>query len=467
MDALFLILGIIITAIPAIILLVKNQQEKNQLTFKFDQERKNFTEKNGKQEAMISTLKVESETTSNILDGKIKEVEMLTQDLEKRKEIISDHTARIAQLQAVNDAQKEKLENQKKEMEEIGKKFNLEFQNIANRIMEEKSMRFTSQNRDNLQQILEPLGKNIDSFRQKVEEAYNRESKERFSLGKEVQRLMELNQKVSEEANNLASALKGNYKVQGDWGEMILYNILEQSGLQEGREYFSQEYLKDEKGNYLKGEGGGRMRPDAVIQYPDQRKVIIDSKVSLVAYNEYCNADTAQQQEIALTKHMKAIHDHIDRLSSTGYSDGQDSLDFVMMFIPVEPAFLAALQKDSSLWNYAYKKKILLISPTNLVAILKLIDDLWKREYQNQNAIKIAERGAALYDKFTGFVESLQNVGNSIEKAKESYDKAFNQLSSGRGNLVKQAESLKELGVNAKKKLPTQIVDKALGEENK
>ena len=355
-----------------------------------------------------------------------------------------------------NEILQSKLDDQKNEIEVIRKQFNLEFENIASKILEEKTQKFTQLNRDNLDSVLKPLGENLKEFRKKVEEVYDKESKERFSLGKEVERLVHLNQKISEDANNLTKALKGDSKIQGDWGQMILENILEKSGLVKDREYFTQEFLKDEQGNPLKNEEGNKMQPDIIVAYPDKRQIIIDSKVSLTAYTRYAQTEDTEIQKTEINNHIKSVRKHIDELSRKNYQDFASSLDFVMMFIPNEPAYLLAIQRDSDLWNYAYNKRILLISPTNLIASLKLVADLWKREYQNQNAQQIAERGAILYDKFAGFVENMTAIGVNLDKAQKSYSEAYNQLKEGKGNLMSQAEKLKELGVKSKKSIKNQ-----------
>jgi DNA recombination protein RmuC len=354
---------------------------------------------------------------------------------------------------------KEKLETQKQELEEIGQKFSKEFQLLAEEILEQKSKKFSEQNHANLKIILDPLGKNIDEFKRKVEETYDKESKERFSLSEKVKELSELNQKISQEAHNLTQALKGSVKQQGNWGEMLLESILQNSGLRRDYEYQVQTFIRDESGETMKDDEGRKLQPDVIVNLPDERQIIIDSKVSLIAYDRYVAAEDKQQQSIALADHVRSIKAHIDGLSSKNYQSHVKSLDFVMLFVPIEPAYMIAMQHDTALWEYAYKKRILLISPTNLIAALKLVSDLWQREQQNKNAMKIAERGAQLYEKFVSFVESLEDIGKKIDGAQKSYGQAMSQLSTGRGNLIRQVEMLNELGVKAQKSIPSHLLD--------
>lgn len=410
----------------------------------------------------LASARANLEATNNNLTKKNEEFEVLKEELNLVKSDLNDKNQQLATSKASNIALNHNLETQKKEIEELGKKFNTEFELIANKILETKSEKFTELNKTNLKTLLEPLGQNITEFKKQVNDVYNTEAKERFSLGEKVKELAELNQVISEEAKNLTKALKGEAKTQGNWGEMILESILERSGLRKNEQYFMEHELKDENGNAILSDSEGKkMRPDTVIKYPDNRNVILDSKVSLNAFTRMIASVDVTEQEKELKAHIAAVKTHIITLSTKGYDDYDKALDFVMMFIPSEPAYIAALQGDPDLWNFAYDKRILLISPTNLITSLKLIVDLWKREYQNQNAIEIAERGAKLYDKFVGFVTNLEAVGTAIDKAQDKYNDAYKQLSTGNDNLVNQATKLKNLGIKNKKELSAELVKSA------
>ncbi|HFK5511362.1 TPA: DNA recombination protein RmuC [Elizabethkingia anophelis] len=368
--------------------------------------------------------------------------------------------AKNSELSAINESLQKSLETQKEEITKIQEEAKLQFENLANKILEEKTEKFTTLNQNSLKTILEPFQDKIAELKNRVNEAYEKENKERFSLAEKVRELAELNQQISEDAKKLTRALKGESKTQGNWGEMILESILEKSGLVKGREYYLEHELRDENNKAIYSEfSGKKMRPDAVVKYPDERNVIIDSKVSLTAFTELVDETDSEIYTIKLNQHLLSIKNHIQQLSQKAYDDYGKSLDFVMMFIPSEPAYIAAMQADQNLWNYAYERRILLLNPSNLITSLKLIADLWKREYQNRNTMEIAERGAKLYDKFVGFVENLEKVGKGLDQAKNAYTDAYKQLSTGNDNLVIQTQKLRALGIKSKKELPQSLIE--------
>lgn len=388
----------------------------------------------------------------------------LQDQLELQKTSMQQQAAQLAQLneknqqlhadnsewKANNAALKDRLATQKEEIIELQQTAHLQFEKIAQQIFEDKSGKFTEANKANIEALLKPLGENIDLFKKKVEETYDKESKQRFSLEEKVKELVEQTNKVSSEANNLASALKGQSKKQGNWGEVILESILQQSGLVKNREYFLQQTIKDEAGRSL--------RPDVLVKLPDNRIIIIDSKVSLVAYDRFSAADNAEQQAIHLAEHLKSVYTHIDELSSKQYDNLDAALDFTMMFVPIEPAYLVSIQADQDLWAYAYAKRVLLVSPTNLIACLKLMADLWKREMQSKNALEIVKRGELLYEKIVSFVGTLEELGRQINKTQQSYTTAIGQLNTGNGHLIGQALKLKNLGLKSSKEIPPALL---------
>ncbi|WP_333852221.1 DNA recombination protein RmuC [Epilithonimonas sp.] len=409
---------------------------------------------------------IRSQENENHYQQKIEEVKLSNSNLTNEISIIQRSKEELlftnAELNAHYKNLQDQLENQKDEFLKLQETTRLQFEKTANQILEEKSKKFTQLNQNQLKTILEPFQEKINELKNTVNETYDKEAKERFSLGEKVRELKDLNQQISEDAKQLTRALKGESKTQGNWGEMILESILEKSGLRKNQEYFLEHELRDENNKAIFSEfSGKKMRPDAVVKYPDNRNVIIDSKVSLTAFVEMTDETNSELFTQKQNLHLQSVKNHINQLSQKAYDDFDKSLDFVMMFIPSEAAYIAALQADPNLWNFAYDKRILLLSPTNLITSLKLVQDLWKREHQNRNAMEIADRGAKLYDKFVGFVENLERVGKNIDQAKNSYNDAFKQLSSGNDNLIIQTQKLKNLGIKNKKNLP-----QSLGEED-
>lgn len=409
------------------------------------------------------TVEIESQSkmiqsNEQFLNDKNKE---LNHQLEQKEEQILDLTSKLSSKSSDLFHLKEKLNEQKQDLEQLQDKFRIEFKNLANEILEEKSQKFTQQNRTNLYELLKPLGEKIKDFEKKVEDTYDKESKLRFSLKEEIKRLEELNQQVSKDTVNLTKALKGDSKIQGNWGEVVLENILEKSGLVKDREYFVQSSFTSDTGK--------RMQPDVIVTYPGKRNVVIDSKVSLTAYERFASADDDEKQEKAYKEHIVSLKSHINELSLKNYQDlyQLNSLDFVMMFLPLEPAYLLAVQRDPDLWSYAYDKRILLISPTNLIAALKMVESLWRQEYQGQNVQEIARQSGDLYDKFKGLVDDLIDIGNKLRMTQKSYESSMNKLTTGKGNLISRVERIKKLGAKTSKSIPEKLLERLEEDENK
>lgn len=386
-----------------------------------------------------------------------------TNQIEELTTKLTNLTSQVSELTANNKALNDKLTSQKTEVEELQKTAHLQFEKIANKLFEEKSEKFTATNKSNIETLLNPLKEDINKFKEKVEATHTEETKQRTSLEERIKGLIEQTNKVSTEANNLATALKGKAQKRGNWGEMILERILESSGLTKDREYFVQQSIKDDEGK--------TQRLDVRVNLPDSRVIIIDSKVSLIAYDNYSASEDSEEQKRFLAEHISATKLHIDQLSEKKYDNIETSLDFTMMFVPIEPAYLLAIQGDTDLWSYAYSKRILLVSPTTLIACLKLFSDLWRREWQNKNAMDIVKRGELLYEKFVGFTENFEEIGKKLNSTQKAYDDALGQLKTGRGNVISQAIQLKNLGLKSDKKvsdrlLPLNIDDTEIENEN-
>lgn len=345
----------------------------------------------------------------------------------------------------------QKINEQEKNITRIQDKFSVEFKNLANEILEEKTKKFTEQNKDNLDEILKPLNEKIKDFEKKVDDTYEKGLKDQTNLQAELKKLHELNYKISEEANNLTRALKGDVKKMGNWGEVILERILERSGLTKGIEYETQYQTTNIEGK--------KIQPDVIIHLPDKKHIIVDAKVSLLAYESYINSDINEEKEKYSKAHIKSIRNHIKELSDKHYESSADlnTPDFVLLFIPIEASFSFAVQSDQEMFNYAWSFKIVIVSPSTLLATLLTISSIWKQKNQTKNALEIADQSGKLLEKFYGFVEDLKKLGKKLAEAQSSYDDSWKKLKSGPGNLIKKSEDIKKLGIVTKKSLPDEL----------
>ncbi|WP_420848454.1 DNA recombination protein RmuC [Phytopseudomonas seleniipraecipitans] len=399
-----------------------------------------------------------------------RETHLLQNDLQLAREDIKDgHTLREqreaelrrldserAGLAAELHEQQEHHQQRLEDLQGARDALRAQFAELAGKIFDEREQRFSETSQQRLGQLLDPLKERIQSFEKRVEESYQQEARERFSLGKELERLQGLNQRLSEEAMNLTQALKGQ-KTQGNWGELVLERVLEHAGLQKGREYHTQVSLKSADGE--------RFQPDVLIQLPGEKQVVVDAKVSLTAYQQSVAATDEPTRQLALKQHVLSLRSHLKGLSLKDYQhlDGLHSLDFVLLFVPIEAAFAAALQADPGLFQEAFDQHIVIVSPTTLLATLRVIDSLWRQERQSQNAREIAERAGALYDKFVAFIQDLDEVGMRLQQLDKAYAGARNKLVDGRGNLISRAENIKLLGARASKSLPPELLERAAG----
>jgi len=449
MEILFLAIGLIIGGFAAFFIFKYKFKSEKGLSIE-DAEILN------KQLAEQRDEKIKAESLNGILKQNLDSKE---KELREKADIINQIMSDSARLETNNNNLIQKLDEQKAELENLQEKFTKEFENLANKIFEEKSSKFTNQNKENLIDILKPLQEKIKDFETKVNDTHISETNQRSILTTEIKNLYELNKKMTEDANNLTKALKGDSKTQGNWGEFMLESILEKSGLQKGVQYVTQQSHTNEDGS--------RQKPDVLIHLPEERHIIIDSKVSLKDYEAYCSADTDEERVIPLKRHIDSIKNHIKELSIKKYQTLYDltSLDYVIMFIPIEPAYSLAAQNELGIWNEAFDKNIVLTTPPILLATLRTIANIWKQNNQNKNAIEIAKQSGALYDKFVGFIDDLVKVGNQMDSAKNTYSEAMKKLSEGTGNIVRRIENIKKLGANASKQIPRNILDRAGVEE--
>ena len=394
---------------------------------RFEMEKKLFDEK-------LSTVKEEK----SLLETKL--------DEERKKS--GELSNKFIRAEENNKNLSEKLEIQKSEIEELQKKFTTEFENIANKILKQNTIDFASSNQKNIGDLLNPLKEKIDVFEKKVQETYDKELRDNISLKEEVKKLFDLNQKISQEANNLTKALKSDTKKQGNWGEIILERVLERSGLVKGQEYEVQSSVRNEQGDMI--------RPDVVVNLPESKHIVIDSKVSLIAYDSFVNSEDPIAKEKFLKQHIFSIKNHIKELSDKNYQNATlfDSPDFVLLFMPIESAFSLAIQQDVDLFNFAWEKKIVIVSPSTLLATLRTVSSIWKHEKQTKNALEIARQSGSLYDKFVNFLSDLEKIGSQLDTVQKTYKEAHKKISSGSGNLITKTQRIKELGAKTSKSIP-------------
>nr|WP_240043019.1 DNA recombination protein RmuC [Photorhabdus luminescens] len=383
------------------------------------------------------------------------ECEQLNQELRTQREVNSVQESELREVTTRLEESRLAAEEKQRLLINSELRLNTQFENLANRIFEQTGHRTDEQNRQSLNTLLAPFREQLDGLHRQVQESFGQEARERHTLEHEIRNLQQLNAQMAQEAINLTNALKGNNKIQGDWGEVVLSRILEASGLREGHEFCTQVNIKVE--------GNRRFQPDVIVHLPQGKDVVIDAKMSLVAYERYFNSGDRHQQELALQEHIDSIKGHIRGLSRKDYQQlpGLKSLDYVLMFIPVEPAYLVALNRAPELLDEALKHNIMLVSPSTLLVAVRTINNLWRYEYQSQNARLIADKAARMYDKMRLFVEDMQGLGQSLDKAQLNYRQAMKKLAEGRGNLISQAESFRNLGVEVKRPIDPELVDKA------
>jgi len=452
------VVGLFVGSIVSYIVYSSKLKFMQEHSTKLSDEIKEFKEAGKIKESKYETLREENLGIQTALSGIEVERDMFKSQLltlnsvnEKYASTLSELAESRVRLEEERSQNSEKLELLSKAEEEM----KLQFSKLANEIFEQKSKVHAEQNRLQLDTILKPFKEQVDSFGKKIEANYITETKERHLLKDQIVQLRSLNEKLSDDANNLTNALKGENKTQGNWGELILEKILENSGLREGHEYETQGAYRDEEGKLFK--------PDVLVHLPDEKDIVVDSKVSLVAYERYMNAEDDESRQIARREHILSVRSHIKGLSEKKYEEltGLRSLDFVLLFMPIESAYMLALEEDSNFFNETIKQNIMVVGPSTLLVTLRTIEYIWRNERQEQNAQEIAKKAADLYDKFVGFVDDMQGIGKQISKTQESYDAAMNKLSTGKGNLVKRTEDMQKLGLKTKKKIDAKLLEKA------
>ena len=451
MEILYIILAFILGAVLAYFILKSSSVSRKS----YEELQQNFNQK----EADFNKIIAEISAQNKAQIQKIAEQQELNERQNSEiKDLQNDKNQLIglkSQLAAQNESLQQLLDSQKEEIVKIQEEAKLQFENLANKILEEKTLKFTEQNQQNLKNILNPLQEKITDFEKKVENTHKESIDYHAALRQQILGLKEMNLQMSKETLNLTKALKGDSKIQGNWGELVLERVLEKSGLEKGREYEIQKSFTTEEGN--------RVQPDVIINLPDGKKMIVDSKVSLTTYEKYINEEDDEQKNSFLKEHVNSLKRHVEQLGSKNYQHlyQMESPDFVLLFIPIEPAFAIALNEDTQLYNKAFERNIVIVTPSTLLATLRTIDSMWTNQKQQENAYEIARQAGALYDKFDGFVTDLVKIGKKMDEAKTEYEGAMNKLVDGKGNLITSVQKLKIMGAKAKKSLPDAILNRA------
>ncbi|MFN8365198.1 MAG: DNA recombination protein RmuC [Cloacibacterium normanense] len=451
MEILYIILAFILGAVLAYFILKSSSVSRKS----YEELQQNFNQKEADFNKIIAEISAENKAQIQ----KIAEQQELNERQNSEiKDLQNDKNQLIglkSQLAAQNESLQQLLDSQKEEIVKIQEEAKLQFENLANKILEEKTLKFTEQNQQNLKNILNPLQEKITDFEKKVENTHKESIDYHAALRQQILGLKEMNLQMSKETLNLTKALKGDSKIQGNWGELVLERVLEKSGLEKGREYEIQKSFTTEEGN--------RVQPDVIINLPDGKKMIVDSKVSLTAYEKYINEEDDEQKSSFLKEHVNSLKRHVEQLGSKNYQHlyQMESPDFVLLFIPIEPAFAIALNEDTQLYNKAFERNIVIVTPSTLLATLRTIDSMWTNQKQQENAYEIARQAGALYDKFDGFVTDLVKIGKKMDEAKTEYEGAMNKLVDGKGNLITSVQKLKIMGAKAKKSLPDAILNRA------
>ena len=451
MEIIYIILAFILGVVLAYFILKSSSVSRKS----YEELQQNFNQKEADFNKIIAEISAENKAQ---LQKIAEQQELNERQNSEIKDLQNDKNQLIglkSQLAAQNESLQQLLDSQKEEIVKIQEEAKLQFENLANKILEEKTLKFTEQNQQNLKNILNPLQEKITDFEKKVENTHKESIDYHAALRQQILGLKEMNLQMSKETLNLTKALKGDSKIQGNWGELVLERVLEKSGLEKGREYEIQKSFTTEEGN--------RVQPDVIINLPDGKKMIVDSKVSLTAYEKYINEEDDEQKNSFLKEHVNSLKRHVEQLGSKNYQHlyQMESPDFVLLFIPIEPAFAIALNEDTQLYNKAFERNIVIVTPSTLLATLRTIDSMWTNQKQQENAYEIARQAGALYDKFDGFVTDLVKIGKKMDEAKTEYEGAMNKLVDGKGNLITSVQKLKIMGAKAKKSLPDAILNRA------